>query len=153
MIQRFWRIATVVVLISLFGTAMRAQQTVSVPPALVEYPDLIIYNGKIVTMNDASLNNSSGRTVQKRMAVRGDRIQFIGSNQEILRYAGPQTRKIDLKGRTVTPGLIDTHNHLHNGAVSEWAKQNAAKIDAIAKSFSFSGKSYRRFHQGNRAGR
>ena len=141
MIPRFWRIATVVVLISLFGTAMRAQQMVSVPPALVEYPDLIIYNGKIVTMDDASLNNSPGR-IAEAMAIRGDRIQFIGSNQEILQYAGPQTRKIDLKGRTVTPGMIDTHNHLHNGAVSEWAKQNAAKIEAIAKSFAIAGKTY-----------
>jgi predicted amidohydrolase YtcJ len=61
----------------------------------VQYPDIIVYNGTIVTMSDASLNNSPGR-IAEAMAVRGDRIQFIGGNQEILQYAGPQTRKIDL---------------------------------------------------------
>ena len=55
------------------------------------------------------------------MAVREDRIQFLGSSSEILSYAGPQTRKIDLKGRTVVPGIINTHTHLHNGAVNRWA--------------------------------
>ena len=124
------------------ATSLSAQQSqVSVPAALVAYPDLIVYNAKIVTMDDASLNNSPGR-IAEAMAVRGDRIQFVGSNQEILQYAGPQTRKMDLKGRTVVPGLIDTHNHLHNGAVSAWAKKNPEKIEAIAKNFSITGKSF-----------
>src|SRR3990172_3168320 len=108
------------------GVSLQAQQSqVTVPAELLAYayPDLIIYNAKIVTMDDASLNNSPGRIVEA-MAVKGDLIQFIGSNQQVLSFAGPQTRKMDLKGRTVVPGLIDTHNHLHNGAVSNWVRKN-----------------------------
>ena len=42
----------------------------------------------------------------------------------------------------MVPGLIDTHNHLHNGAVGAWAKKNSDKIEAIAKTFSITGKSF-----------
>jgi predicted peroxiredoxin len=46
------------------------------------------------------------------MAVRGDTIQSLGDNAQVLRLAGPQTKKLDMKGRTVVPGLIDTHVHI-----------------------------------------
>src|SRR3989304_1403812 len=92
----------------LLGVSLQAQVTVPAELAAYAYPDLIIYNAKIVTMSDASLNNSPGRIVEA-MAVKGDLIQLIGSNQEGLRLAGPQTRKMDLKGRTGGPGLMNTH--------------------------------------------
>ena len=142
MILRMQKTTALIAFAVLLAANLSAQQSpVSVPAALVAYPDLIVYNAKIVTMDDSSLNNSPGR-IAEAMAIRGDRIQFVGGNQEILQYAGPQTRKVDLKGRTVVPGLIDTHNHLHNGAVSAWAKKNPQKIETIAKSFSIAGKTY-----------
>ncbi|OFW27797.1 MAG: hypothetical protein A3H27_09380 [Acidobacteria bacterium RIFCSPLOWO2_02_FULL_59_13] len=126
----------------LLGVPVRGQQTLNgVPADLVGYPELIIYNGKIVTMNDASLNSTLGRTVQA-LAVRGDRILFVGSNDEVLLYAGPQTRKIDLKGRTVVPGFINTHSHMHNHTVQLWARNHVAEIEKVVKRFSVSGKSY-----------
>src|SRR3990172_3900092 len=116
-------------------TGLRAQNVIqNVPAELVAYPDLIVYNAKIMTMDDASLNDSAGKSFQA-MSVRGDRIQFLGSNDQILRHAGPQTRKLDLKGRTVVPGLIDAHNHLHNAAVNDWIKKNPAKIESVARTF------------------
>jgi len=68
-------------------------------------PDLILSNGKIVTVDERF-------TVAQAVAVRGDRVVAVGSNQDISRLAGPATRRIDLRGRTVLPGLIDNHMHL-----------------------------------------
>ena len=69
--------------------SLPAQQTAqNIPPELISYPDTILYNGKIAVLNDASLTSALGRTVEA-LAIRGDRVQFIGTNDEILRYAGP----------------------------------------------------------------
>lgn len=76
-------------------------------------PDLIVYHGKIVTV-DADFS-----TVEA-MAVTGDRIAAVGSNEKILALAGPQTRRIDLHGRTVLPGLIDSHLHAVDSAMYEF---------------------------------
>jgi predicted amidohydrolase YtcJ len=67
--------------------------------------DVILSNGKIITVDDRF-------TIAQAVAVRGDRIVAVGSNQEIARLAGPATRRIDLRGRAVTPGIIDNHMHL-----------------------------------------
>ena len=144
MISLIQRVGFVLFWIMLLGIGVRGQQLLNnVPAGLVEYayPDLIIYDGKIVTMDDASLNNSPG-TIVEAMAVRRDRIQFLGSSDEILRYAGPQTQKIDLKGRTVVPGLMNTHTHLHNAAVNHWAEQNPQEVEAIRKTFSVGGRTF-----------
>ncbi|MDQ5840375.1 MAG: amidohydrolase family protein [Chloroflexota bacterium] len=67
--------------------------------------DLILSNGKIITVDERF-------TIAQAVAVRGDHIVAVGTNQEIARLAGPTTRRIDLRGRTVVPGLIDNHMHL-----------------------------------------
>lgn len=67
--------------------------------------DLIFSNGKIVTVDDRF-------TVAQALAVKGDRIVAVGSSQEIAKLAGPSTKSIDLRGRTVVPGMIDNHLHL-----------------------------------------
>ena len=150
MISLIQRVGFGVFWIMLLGIGVRGQQLLdNVPAELVEYayPDLIIYDGKIVTMDDASLNNSPG-TIFEAMALRGDRIQFLGSSDEILSYAGPQTQKIDLKGRTVVPGLMNTHTHLHNAAVNQWAEQNPQEVEAIRKTFSVGGRTFEELSHG-----
>jgi predicted amidohydrolase YtcJ len=95
-----------------------AQQQAAIPPEVLAYPDWIVHNGKIVTMDDRSRSTNVGTIVQA-MAVRDGKILKLGEDQDILRLAGPNTQRIDLKGRTVLPGLVDTHSHLHDGS-SHW---------------------------------
>ncbi|MFB3098072.1 MAG: amidohydrolase family protein, partial [Dehalococcoidia bacterium] len=66
----------------------------------------------------------------------------------MLRYAGPATRKIDLNGRTVVPGLINTHSHMHDHAVSRWVRNNPVKYEAVVKRFSVGGESFAEISQG-----
>ena len=142
MIRRFSRMAMVGFLMLVSGAMVHAQQTLSgVPSELVNYPELIIFNGKIMTMDDASLSNALGRTVQA-LAVRGDKIQFMGTNDEVMRFAGPATRKIDLKGRTVIPGMIDTHSHMHDHTIQLWTKNHRDEVEKVMKRFSVTGKNY-----------
>lgn len=66
--------------------------------------DWVLHSGKILTVdNDFA--------VAEALAVQSGRIQAVGSDDEILRFAGPQSRMIDLQGKTVIPGLIDSHSH------------------------------------------
>lgn len=78
-------------------------------------PDLILSNGKIITVDDRF-------TVAQAVAIRGDRIAAVGTDQEMARLAGPNTRRVDLHGRAVIPGLIDNHMHLLRAA-STWVKE------------------------------
>jgi len=75
--------------------------------------DLILRNGNIVTVDRQS-------QIADSMAIRGDRILAVGSRSEIARLAGPGTRQIDLQGKTVLPGLIDSHVHAAQAAMYEF---------------------------------
>ena len=75
------------------------------------YADMIVVNGKIVSMDDQSYNTNPGR-VYEAMAVKGNLIMALGTSQQIRAMAGNDTRVIDVGGRTVLPGLIMTHAHL-----------------------------------------
>ncbi len=75
--------------------------------------DLILSNGKIVTVDPKS-------RVVDSLALRGDRIVGAGSRTEIAHLAGPQTRHMDLQGKTVLPGLIDSHVHGAEAALYEF---------------------------------
>ncbi|MBI2818675.1 MAG: amidohydrolase family protein [Acidobacteria bacterium] len=70
--------------------------------------DLVIYNGKILTVDSPDPSNF---TTAQAAVVYDGKFVAVGTNEEALQYAGPDTRKIDLGGRTVIPGLIDTHFH------------------------------------------
>ena len=79
----------------------------------VRKPDLIIHHGKIITVD-------SKFGIVDAMAIQGDRILATGSNDQILALAGPATRQIDLHGKTVLPGLIDSHLHAVSSAMYEF---------------------------------
>ena len=68
-------------------------------------PSLILHNARLLTLDDA-------RPAASAMAIVGDRIGFVGDGVEVLQLAGPQTQRVDLAGRTVVPGFIDSHIHL-----------------------------------------
>jgi len=74
--------------------------------------DLLLYNAKFITMDPE-------RPVAEAVTVSGDRIRAVGTTQQVGRTIGPATRQIDLGGRTVLPGLIDSHVHPISAALAE----------------------------------
>src|ERR687883_722828 len=67
--------------------------------------DLVLKNGVIYTVNEREPRAEA-------VAIRGDRIIFVGSNADAKKYEGKGTRVIDLNGKTVLPGMTDAHYHL-----------------------------------------
>lgn len=93
----------------LVAAALAAGALALVPaPLAAQSADLILVNGTVLT-------DDPDDRVAQAVAVRGSRIVAVGSNAEIERLAGAQTRRIDLRGRTVTPGLLDAHAHFSGG--------------------------------------
>ena len=70
----------------------------------IEPADLVLHNGKIVTLDD-----QLGEV--EALAIRADRIVATGSNSEIRKFIGGGTEVIDLNGRLATPGFIEGHGH------------------------------------------
>src|SRR5258705_7155620 len=71
-------------------------------PARAQPADTVLLNGRIATLDASS-------SIAEAIAVRDGRIAATGSSEQIRGLAGPQTRILDLAGRTVIPGLIDSH--------------------------------------------
>ncbi len=69
------------------------------------YADIVLFNGKVVTVD-------KDFTVAQAVAIRDGKFLSAGKNKDILALAGPRTVKMDLGGKTVIPGLIDSHNHM-----------------------------------------
>src|SRR6266566_6159545 len=119
-------IAVVGVLFAIGGalSMLRAQQPAPPPSpeASARQADLILSNGKIITVDEKF-------TIAQAVAIRGDRVVAVGSNQAITPLAGPSTRTIDLKGKALIPGLIDNHMHLLRGGTS-WKYE--VRLDGVA---------------------
>jgi predicted amidohydrolase YtcJ len=67
--------------------------------------DLVFKNGNVYTANDKAPQAQA-------IAIKGDRIVFVGANADVQRFVGPNTRVVDLQGKTVLPGFTDSHQHL-----------------------------------------
>src|SRR5207302_1448989 len=72
--------------------------------ALAQPADLVLRGGKIITVD-------SGWHVAQTVAVRNGRFVAIGDDAAVASYVGPSTQVIELAGKTVIPGLIDSHLH------------------------------------------
>jgi hypothetical protein len=90
-----------------------------------EPADLVVRNGRIVTVDGAF-------TVAQAFAVREDRFVYVGTDEGVRRYIGPSTRVLDAGGRSVLPGLIDTHVHALGVATQE-AAEPFATLSSIAE--------------------
>ena len=101
-------ISFLVITFSLYSTNLVFAQS----PLLLNYADLVLYNGQVLTVD----NNF---TVTNAIAVRDGKVLGTGSNQDMLALAGADTEKIDLQGRTVTPGYIynDGDNSVPGGDI------------------------------------
>ena len=92
----------------------------------VESADLVLRNGRIITMDNRWPQVSA-------LAVKGDRISAIGSDRDMLRYTGMETQVIDLKGMLTIPGFIEGHGHFYSlgASLMELELRNADNWDAI----------------------
>src|SRR5262245_41510102 len=82
-------------------------------PAPAASPDLILHHGKIITVDDRF-------SIRQAIAVRDGRILRVGSNQDVLKLKRSRTRVVDLGGKTVMPGLIDSHTHPTGASMTEF---------------------------------
>src|SRR6516162_11473681 len=76
-------------------------------------PDLILHHGKIVTVDERF-------SIHQAIAVKGDRIQRAGNESDILALKGPNTEVVDLEGKMVMPGLVDSHCHPLEASLAEF---------------------------------
>jgi len=68
-------------------------------------PDLVLINGNVLTVDDDF-------SITEAVAVKNGRILAVGTNSEIQTLIGEATKILDLKGKTMLPGIIDSHLHL-----------------------------------------
>ena len=86
------------------GLAVAALAIFAAAPSWADPADILLVNGRIVTQDAAS-------SVSEALAVEADRITATGRSEDLRKLAGPSTKIIDLGGRTVIPGLIDSQFH------------------------------------------
>lgn len=100
-----WRTIWVVVVVSTLLTDYAASSE--------EPPQWIFHHGQIVTVD-------RDFRVAEAMAIRDDCIVAVGKNEDVLPLADPNTQIVDLQGKMVLPGLIDSHSHPPGAAVFEF---------------------------------
>src|ERR1700720_2915821 len=88
-------------------------------------PDTIMVNGKVVTVDGQF-------SIRQAIAIHDGRIVALGSTADVQALAGPATRIIDLQGRTVIPGLIDSHIHAIRAALSFSTEVNWIGVSSLA---------------------
>lgn len=97
-------------LLILVSANVFAQSGRNLPSAVIDYADVVYINAHIVTLDNHEINPDPG-TIVEAMAVRDEVIIGLGSDREILRMAGPDTKVVDLQGKTVLPGIVESHVH------------------------------------------
>ena len=70
--------------------------------------DLVLLNGKVITVDARD-------RIAQAVAIADGKIVAVGTDAEVSKFAGPGTQRVDLKGMTVTPGLLDAHAHFNWG--------------------------------------
>ncbi len=110
-------LSTVMALSLLVGACSPASQPTLPAPSSTHTPtstpastltaDILFFNGQVVTMD-------SDRVQTEALAVLGEDILAVGLDEEILALSGPETEVIDLDGRTLLPGFVDSHTHIFN---------------------------------------
>ncbi len=96
------------VLLALASLPLLACASTDTNPDASDTPDLVLHHGRVITVDSAD-------RVLEAIAIAGNRIVAVGSNDDILALAAANTRQIDLGGRAVTPGLLDAHGHMSGG--------------------------------------
>src|SRR5262245_53312586 len=71
----------------------------------IPFADTVLINGTVITV-DRSFR------IAQAVAISGERIVAVGTEAEVKTLVGPQITVIDLRGKTLLPGFIDTHGHI-----------------------------------------
>ena len=74
------------------------------PPPERATPQIVLFNGNIITVNDRQPRAQAA-------AIAGGRFLVVGTNDEVRRLATARTVKVNLEGKTVVPGFVDAHSH------------------------------------------
>jgi predicted amidohydrolase YtcJ len=118
------RLSVALILLCGFGISM-ARPAYSLPPPDL-YADMVLYNGKIVTVDKSF-------SIAEAVAVKDGRFMAVGSNSAMEACAGRNTKKIDLKGKTVLPGLIDSHPHMLGNLLRKDVTVDVEGVRSIAE--------------------
>ena len=100
----------------------------SLPPEVISYADLVLYNAKILTV-DADFS------LVEAVAIRDGKFLAVGSSDRILAMVGPQTRRLDLGGKTVIPGFVatDADNDFAGGNLYKDTQINGQLLDTLGE--------------------
>ena len=99
--ERNWRLKSLAGLLFMAALAVQNIQTIRAQTGSAT-ATIILHHAKVLTVD-------KDFSVAEAVAVAGNRIIAVGTNEEVLPHAWPDTILLDLKGRTVVPGMIDTH--------------------------------------------
>jgi hypothetical protein len=105
-------IAVTTFAIVITGLAFTARTSALVPQQTGQPADLVLTNGKVVTVED-------GAPEAQAVASRAGKIVAVGTNAEIQKFVGPKTEVIDVKGQLVIPGFIEGHGHFSGIGTTE----------------------------------
>ncbi len=106
-----------------------------------EPADLILHHAKVLTVDTKF-------TIADAIAIKGDRILAVGTNDAVLAHIGAKTKSIDLKGKTIMPGLYDSHTHPTGAAPSEFDEE-IPYLKSLDDVFSYIGKKTRELPEGD----
>ncbi len=106
-------------LLLIFAPFLRVAQAQDLPPEVLRYADMVLYNGHVLTMDQ----DQPPFNVTQAVALQDGRILAVGEDDRILRMAGPDTVRVDLDGKAVLPGIVDTHSHPNSYALRHYEKE------------------------------
>jgi predicted amidohydrolase YtcJ len=86
----------------------------------------VLYNGKIVTLDDAS-------SIQSALLISGERIAAVGDDKSVLAIAPSDATRIDLQGQTVIPGFFDGHAHMDREGLKAYGGLSLSGLRSIAQ--------------------
>ncbi len=94
-------------------------QAQDLPPEVLRYADMVLYNGRVLTMD----RDQPPINLTEAIALQDGRVLAVGDSDRILRMAGADTVRVDLGGKAVIPGVIDTHSHPNRYALRHYAQE------------------------------
>ena len=98
----------------------KAEVIISTPTA-----DALFVNGKVATVNCRD-------EIAEALSIRGKRILRVGNRPYVEQTVGPNTKEVDLKGRTLVPGFIENHIHMTNSPQRRWIDCSYAACPSIS---------------------